>query len=266
MRIRTVKPDLFLHDALFDAEKEFGLPLRVAFIGLWCAADREGRFKWEPRRLGAAILPYDGVDFSRVLDALTTRGFVVKYASKGCEFGLVPSFTRHQVINNREAPSILPAPDGDSVFIDAPTREPRVNDACGTREVQVKAERKGKERKGKESIASSDALEIYQLYPRKEARPVALKAIEKALKKISADELRAAVVEFAKAQAGQEARFIPHPATWFNAERWTDERSTWAAWRRGAPAPVQAVLPASHRELSYAEQQQLLPMSQRWKP
>ena len=34
----------------------------------------------------------------------------------------------------------------------------------------------------------------------------------------------------------------------------------------GKAVEVQAVLPASHRELSYAEQQQLLPMSQRWKP
>ena len=69
MRIRTVKPEFFTHEGLFELEKETGLPIRVAFAGLWCAADREGRFKWEPRRLGVQILPYDQVDFSRVLDA-----------------------------------------------------------------------------------------------------------------------------------------------------------------------------------------------------
>ncbi len=79
MRIRTIKPEFFHHEGLFEAEMETKLPLRVAFAGLWCIADREGRFKWEPRRIGVQVLPYDGVDFSRVLDALTTRGFVLKY-------------------------------------------------------------------------------------------------------------------------------------------------------------------------------------------
>ena len=87
MRIRTIKPEFFTHEALFEAELEFGLPLRIAFVGLWCCADREGRFKWEPRRLGVQILPYDQCDFSRVLDALLTRGFIVKYACDLGQFG-----------------------------------------------------------------------------------------------------------------------------------------------------------------------------------
>ena len=149
MRIRTIKPDFFLHDDLFEAEKESKLPLRIAYIGLWCAADREGRFKWEPRRLGAAILPYDMIDFSRVLDALTTRGFIERHASQNIDFGVIPSFVRHQVINNRESDSVLPEPSEESIVIGLPTREPRETDACGTREVQVKAEGNGKGREGK---------------------------------------------------------------------------------------------------------------------
>jgi hypothetical protein len=147
MRIRTVKPEFFLHDGLFEAEKEAGLPLRVAFIGLWCAADREGRFRWEPRRLGAAIMPYDGVDFSRVLDALATHGFLVRYACNDVGYGYIPSFGRHQFVNPREKPSQLPAPPenpptppgkgtgreqegkGRGVEHASLTREPRVLDA-----------------------------------------------------------------------------------------------------------------------------------------
>ena len=142
MRIRTVKPEFFVHEGLFEAESETKLPLRLAFIGLWCAADREGRFKWEPRRLGVQIMPYDQIDFSRVLDALTTRGFVRRYTSDSCEFGCIPTFARHQVINNREKESELPEPpllkDSDA----CPTRAPRVDDAG-------KAEGKGREQ-GKE--------------------------------------------------------------------------------------------------------------------
>lgn len=151
MRIRTIKPEFFTHEALYEAEIQTKLPLRVAFIGLWCAADREGRFKWEPRRLGVAILPYDKGEFSRVLDALTTRGFIVKYESEGVIYGCVPSFTRHQVINNRESPSVLPEWDS------------RVKDACLTREVHAQGEGKGKEGeqegKGNGRVAHAVAFE-----------------------------------------------------------------------------------------------------------
>ena len=143
MRIRTIKPTFFLHADLFDGEKETGLPLRVAYAGIWCACDREGRFKWEPRRLGVSILPYDGLDFSRVLDALTTRGFLVKYRVGDAWFGAVPSWKRHQFINNREFPSIIPNPsEGQGVDATA-TRDPRVIHAC-------QGEGKGMEGNGRE--------------------------------------------------------------------------------------------------------------------
>ena len=232
MRIRTIKPDFFLHDGLFEAEREESLPIRLAYAGLWCAADREGRFKWEPRRLGVAILPYDGIDFSRVLDALTTRGFIERHACGTVEFGVIPSFNRHQVINNRESPSSLPEPTEESMVIGLATREPREDDACGTREVQVKGEGKGREGKGR-SNATASAEAIYQLYPRKEGKGKALQSIEKALRITTAEILTEAVQAFAAAKAGTDPQFIPHPASWFNARRWEDDRKTWG------PAGVQ---------------------------
>lgn len=107
-RIRTIKPEFFMHDELFELEQETGLPVRLAFIGLWTQCDREGRFKWRPLRLKAAILPYDNVDMSRVLHALNTRGFLVKYANRTGEFGVIPSFKNHQIVNNKESKSELP--------------------------------------------------------------------------------------------------------------------------------------------------------------
>jgi hypothetical protein len=142
MRIRTIKPEFFTHDRLFEAEVEHKLPLRIAFAGLWCAADREGRFKWEPRRLGVQILPYDKLDFSRVLHALATRGFVMKYATETGEFGWIPGFSRHQIVNNKERASELPEPILDKDSNACPTRDPRDAHACHK-------ERKGKEH-GKE--------------------------------------------------------------------------------------------------------------------
>lgn len=158
MRIRTIKPEFFLHEGLFEAERSAKLPLRLAFAGLWCAADREGRFKWEPRRLGVQVLPYDGVDFSRVLDALATRGFIRKYASGTGEYGVIPSFTVHQVINNRERESELPEPPA--------IEQNQGLDACGTRDgrdddgsTDTESGREGKGREqGKEGKESPPAL------------------------------------------------------------------------------------------------------------
>jgi hypothetical protein len=141
-RIRTIKPDFFKHEALFEAEQETGLPLRLAYIGLWTQADREGRFLWRPRPLKLDVLPYDECDFGRVLDALATRGFLVKYSDGKRDIGAIPSFLRHQVINNRESASNLSPPsDNIDEFDASPTRAPRVTHAAS-------GEGKGKEGKG----------------------------------------------------------------------------------------------------------------------
>jgi hypothetical protein len=139
-RIRTIKPDFFKHEELYQLEKETKLPVRLAFIGLWTVADREGRFKWRPNQLKIDCLPYDNVDFSRVLDALATRGFITEYCEVDVEnsekYGFIETFLDNQVINNREMESKLLSP-----FDACVTRDPR--GLCNTKW-------KGRERKGKE--------------------------------------------------------------------------------------------------------------------
>ena len=146
-RIRTVKPELFTHEDLFNLERDTGLPIRIAFAGLFTACDREGRFKWRPNVLKLAVLPFDSCDFSRVLDALRTRDMVRQYRVNGELYGYIPTFLKHQIINNRESASSLPEPNENNEL-------PRVDDACGTREFRVahmtQGERKGKEGKGRE--------------------------------------------------------------------------------------------------------------------
>jgi hypothetical protein len=153
-RIRTVKPELFRHEGLYDLETELGIPVRLAWIGLFTIADREGRFKWRPRAIKAEVLPYDDVDFSRMLDALVTRGFLVRYTHAGNEYGWIPTFGSHQIINNRERASDCPAHDapGSKPFevSDLSTRESRVADAPPTPLENYSGEGKGKEGNGKE--------------------------------------------------------------------------------------------------------------------
>lgn len=88
-----------------------------------------------------------------------------------------------------------------------------------------------------ETIAQITAAEIYAAYPRKVAKPAALKAIEKALKAARKEDsisgaanLLKAVQAYAEAvsQWPKDARqFVPHPATWFNRGSYTDDPSEW---------------------------------------
>lgn len=110
VKIRTVKPELFKHEGLFTAEVNAKLPLRLAFIALLICCDKEGRFSWRPQRLKIDMLPYDDVDISNILDALLEYGFIKKYEQCGDFYGYVLSWYKHQVINNKEADSFIPAP------------------------------------------------------------------------------------------------------------------------------------------------------------
>ena len=89
-RIRTIKPSFYKHEDLYEAEKAAGLPLRLAFSGIWTVCDRDGRFHWKARTLKTDVLPYDDVDFTDVLDALAKAGFVVKVDVNGNTFGQIP--------------------------------------------------------------------------------------------------------------------------------------------------------------------------------
>ncbi len=81
-----------------------------------------------------------------------------------------------------------------------------------------------------EEIASR-CLEIYNAYPKKIAKGAALKSIRRALRKVEYSVLLEAVQAFAEARAGEDPQFTPYPASWFNAERWNDDRQTWAGTR-----------------------------------
>lgn len=166
-RIRTIKPEFFRHEGLFEAEVRSGLPLRLAFAGLWTVADREGRFRWRPRQLKLDVLPYDDVDISAVLNALKAEAFIVDYTVDGEQFGWIPTWHRHQVINGRESPSKLPAPPvhdaspaGAACDADATvTRDPRVSHASGTphRHAQGEREKEG-EREGSSVPGGTGAI------------------------------------------------------------------------------------------------------------
>lgn len=164
-RIRTIKPGFFRHGDLYDAEIRHRLPLRIAFAGLWTAADREGRFAWKPRSLKLDCLPFDDVDFSTVLDALAAEGFLIKYKVGADTFGCIPSWSKHQQVNSREAASDIPAHDEASAGTCVHVPEP----------VQDQGEGKGREQEGKGTVTTSLTEKVPSIEPVPSTSPLDLK-------------------------------------------------------------------------------------------
>lgn len=74
------------------------------------------------------------------------------------------------------------------------------------------------------------ASTVYSHYPRKVGRPGALRKIAKAIRASGYDYVLDRVKQFAAAWADapkSELQYCPHPATWFNQERYNDEPETW---------------------------------------
>lgn len=144
-RIRTIKPTFFRHRELFELERTSGLPVRVAFAGLWTVADRAGRFRWRLDELKLDCLPYDAVDFGDVLGALERGRFVCRYEVGDRVFGHIPSWSEHQRPNAREPESTLPDPASACT--------------CAHQPARVERDREGEEGKG---IGTEDSLFVIE--------------------------------------------------------------------------------------------------------
>ena len=81
---------------------------------------------------------------------------------------------------------------------------------------------------------NDDVLRVYNEYPRKVGRKLALRRIATALTEIAEREadpvswLVARVRQYAESPAGKRGKFTPYPATWFNQGRYDDDPTEWA--------------------------------------
>ena len=110
-RKREIHPDVLRHEGMIDAEARTGLPIRLAYIALWTVADREGRFRWRPRRLRAESMPLDTLDMDAVLAELLQLKSVWRYGADG-EHGCMPprTWAKYQHPHPKEVASEIPAP------------------------------------------------------------------------------------------------------------------------------------------------------------
>lgn len=102
--IRTIKASFFTSDDIVSLS-----PLaRLLYIALWTESDREGRFTWRPGNFKLRFLPGDPCDIQELCGELVESGLVIPYSVHGKTYAEIPTFKRHQVINNRERDSVLP--------------------------------------------------------------------------------------------------------------------------------------------------------------
>lgn len=94
----------------------------------------------------------------------------------------------------------------------------------------------------------TEAEQIFQAYPRRVAKIAALKAIKAALKRESFASLLAATEAYAKSAKGNAGQYTPHPATWFNAGSYLDDRKEWQHGSGKDTQRATAVITASHKE------------------
>ncbi len=103
----------------------------------------------------------------------------------------------------------------------------------GSTVVQPPYEPKGNTPSSVSGLLFSDSdlsLPIYSAYPRKSARKQALKAIRQALAETSSEHLLERTQAYAAATAlwpVADRKYIPHPASWFNAGSYEDDPETW---------------------------------------
>jgi hypothetical protein len=111
MRARNIKAEFFINEELAELSYE----CRLLYIGLWCYADREGRFEWRPKRIKAEIFPYDNkVVIEALLLALTDHGLVITYHDDGKTYAYIPTFKKHQRPHPHEGVSKCPAPSQEN--------------------------------------------------------------------------------------------------------------------------------------------------------
>ncbi len=220
--IRTVKPELFIHEFLYETEYTSGLPIRLAFIGLLTQCDCEGRFRWRPRVLKLSIMPYDdAVDFNLVMDTLLENRFIERYEIYGELYGYIPTWKKHQRITGRVQESKIPEPPclenlnvGLELHVNdmSITSQQHSNYVSNTCHVNAQEEGNGKEGKGKDICEVSEetssmsfdhnsiVMEIFHhwqsvmSHPRAKLDPKRKKKIEATLKLgYTADQLKSAI-------------------------------------------------------------------------
>ncbi len=235
-RIRTIKPQFWLDEHLGNICRD----ARLLYIGLWNLSDDHGVFEYRPARIKVQLFPYDtdisGDTITEWLNILKETGDVIQFSANGSTFGYIPTFLKHQPIENPSKWRFAEIPQellqtNERVLTE--TSPASLQDLTETSPASRKALSLGNREKGigkrnreSNTNASNYFNTFWGAYPKKKSKGQA----EKAFQKLSPDEKLLSVmlsaIEKAKKSTDwlkEEGQYIPYPATWLNAKGWEDE-------------------------------------------
>lgn len=204
---------------------------------LWTACDDYGRMDARPAILKSKLFPLKDrlslKDIENALYKLADIGCVRLYECDSKPYLYLPAWEVHQRVRNKR--SKYPEPDSSADSAQSSDIRCQLTASCGLNPIQSESESESESNtphtpsRGKRAAS----LPKYQpewferfwtLYPRKTNRAQAVKAWDKLkpdleLCNVMADAIRSQM----QSRQWQDPDHIPHPSTWLNGARWTDE-------------------------------------------
>lgn len=212
-RIRTIKPEFPQSETIGRLSRD----ARLLFVQLWTFVDDSGRARASSRLLASALYPYDD-DAPKLMDRwlaeLEREGCIRRYTVEGNRYLDIPNWLKHQKID-RPSASRFPAFDEGSRALDehsATDLGPRTS----TKDLGPGPST------GDAGASRENVFEnwFWKPYPRKVGKDAARKAWAQAVKRAPPETIIAALAGY---RWPDDPQFIPHPATWLNQGRWSDE-------------------------------------------
>jgi len=219
MRSRNIKPSLFKNEIL-GVEDPI---LTIVFIGLWCAADKEGRLEDRPLRLKAEILPHrEGIDFNGYLTVLSRLGFIRRYESSNTKVIEVINFSKHQNPHHTEKVSELPEfTDGCKETVSSPlnTSDTPADSLLLIPDSLIPDSKPLSE---KSDAYTESFSSFWSAYPKKTGKGKAFKTWRKNSCAKHLDKILSAISWQIDSPSWREG-YIPLPDTYLSQGRWDDE-------------------------------------------
>ena len=192
------------------------------FIRLIVNCDDFGRMDARPKLLASKLYPLRDVKPSQMescLNSLAKQGLITLYAVGEHDYLQMNTWNKHQQVRARKSKYPSPNEGICKQPISDDIKFPRNPIQSNTNPIQSESESNG-------TSANERFEAFWKAYPRKESKPTARKAFEK----INPDDellkkMLSAIEKWKETSQWQEdgGRYIPHPSTWLNQQRWEDE-------------------------------------------
>lgn len=208
-------------------------------------AEERGKLPWTNEEIAQAVGGNMDDTLKGILE-LTLKGVVNPLPEVGLECRRMVRDERKRKLCAEAGkrggnPNLVPTLKGDPKGETTPTVKPNQtpsssSSSSSSEDLSPTPQGQGVNAKAQAAEKQKAIAEIYAAYPKKVGKPAAMKAIAKALLAVDSPTLLQKTSDFATAVAAwpvEDRRFVPHPATWFNQERYNDDP---AEWTRSQPA------------------------------